>query len=466
MKRTIKRSLIEATWPRLKNINNFPMDVSLSIDSRTLEPGDVFFAIPGEHSDGHDFINQAMERGAALIVAEHTYKGIIDPSLPILFVNNSLKALSELAHSHLRSMSCTKIAITGSNGKTTTKEMVKALLCYVFGDDAVYASAGNRNNHFGVPLSALEVLPTHRFAIFELGMNHAGEIKELAEIVEPDIGVITNIGHAHEGNFPDGIEGVALAKGELFENLAQRSGVAVVNQDDERVVAMAQRYGVKNSVCFGSSTNADICLREYGPNKRDPLQQHVVVHTQSGDLTYHIPLLGSHHALNSAAALAVLVALKVPLNKSIEGFLCMKKTAGRLVVHKTSLGVTLIDDGYNANPTSMKAGIEASLMIQGQRRIAVIGAMGELGAKSAQHHEALGHLLAQHFDQLFLCGPDAQFAVKGALNEGFKSENILYKDSSVLLIEPLKNMIRPGDVIFVKGSLSANMKAVVDALIT
>lgn len=465
MKRTIKRGLIEAVWPQLKQFN-LPMDVSLSIDSRTLEHGDIFFAIPGEYSDGHDFINQAIERGASWVVAEHARKTFIDPSLPVLYVENSLKALSQLAHSHLKSMRCTTIAITGSNGKTTTKEMVKALLSYVYGEEAVYASAGNRNNHFGVPLSALEVLPTHKIAIFEMGMNHAGEIKSLAEIVEPDIGVITNIGHAHEGNFPDGIHGVALAKGELFENLAQRSGIAVVNQDDARVVAMAQKHHVTKSISFGFSKNADISICQHVPNAQDPLLQDVMIHTQSGEIDYQIPLVGSHNALNSAAALAVLLALKVPLKNSVAGFLCMKKTAGRLVIHETALGFIVIDDGYNANPTSMKAGIEASLVIKGARRIAVIGAMGELGPKSPEHHESLGHLLAQHFDIVLFCGPDTKFAMKGALDEGFKPENILYKDSSVLLIEPLKNMIRPHDVIFVKGSLSANMKAVVDALIT
>lgn len=462
MRRMVKLSLLKKLWPK-ENLSHLNDETGVSIDSRSVEKGDVFFALHGELHDGHDFIEDALAKGASLIIAEEGYRERFSHSLPSIYVEDSLAAFSHLAHLHLKSLTLTSIAITGSNGKTTTKEMVKAALSHVLGEDVVYASEGNKNNHFGVPLSALEVTPQHQIAIFEMGMNHAGEISSLCRIVEPDMGLITNIGHAHEGNFTDGIMGVQHAKGELFMSLAQTNGTAIVNLDDSRVVAMAEKWLIQKRRSFGCNQTADIVVR--GSEIGSTGEQIINLSTPQGNLSCMIPLLGEHHALNAAAALAVALALNLPLNDAAQGLSSMKKTAGRFLITHTKNGYVVIDDGYNANPTSMAAGVKASLCVTSTRRIAVIGAMAELGTKSAAHHRELGKLLAQHFDYVYFCGIDTKYAQKAALEEGLKPSHILYKDASVDLIKPLKMLVQKGDLVFVKGSLSANMQAVTRALI-
>jgi UDP-N-acetylmuramoyl-tripeptide--D-alanyl-D-alanine ligase len=464
MKRHIHKTICQKLWPD-QNLDHFPDEITVCIDSRLTTQHDIFFAIRGELKDGHDFVVEAHQKGASLIVCEEAYRNRFKNQLPIIFVEDSLREFSKLAYLHLKSLSPTKIAITGSNGKTTTKEMIKAALARVLGEESVYASLGNKNNHFGVPLSALEVTAQHKVAIFEMGMNHAGEISALCQIVEPDIGVITNIGHAHEGNFDDGIAGVQHAKGELFLSLSKRNGCAVVNLDDERVVAMADTWQIEKRVTFGCNKNADIAITQHETLDSREAGQTILAATPQGVLSFAIPLLGEHNAHNAACALAVVQALNLSLNDAALGLADMKKTQGRLFIHHTDKGYAVIDDGYNANPTSMAAGIKASLSIPGTRRIAAIGAMGELGAYSQSHHVALGKLLAQNFDYLYFCGPDTHYAIEGAKHAGFKESKILYKDSSVELIEPLKMMLKEGDLLFVKGSLSANMQAITRALI-
>lgn len=464
MMRTIKKSLFMNVLgdKMAKSTKDLPDRLSLSIDSRTLNPGDIFFAIKGELADGHDHIFEAYKKGAALVVAERRE----EPSnnVPAIIVEDSLKSFSLLAREHLRSLDVIKIAITGSNGKTTTKEMVKAALSHIFGASQVYASEGNKNNHFGIPLSALEVLPSHRVAIFEMGMNHALEIASHCFIIEPGFGIITNISFAHEGNFADGIEGVARAKGELFDFLARSGGTVIVNIDDARVMALRDKLGL-NSLTFGIDAKADI--RIMGPLKPYCLEdraQEVGIRYRGEDFSCEVPLLGHHHAQNAACALAMASALNLDIKKASVGIKSMDRIKGRMSISHSPRGYLLVNDGYNANPSSMKAGILATLELKAVRRIAVIGAMGELGEKSATHHYALGGLLAEHFDQLFICGKEAVNTVAGAKGAGFPEQKIFYARTSLELIEPLKNYLAEGDLIFIKGSLSANMKAIADSL--
>lgn len=464
-RRTIEKSIFEKALMAMgiKNeLENHPEKLTLAIDSRTLEPNDIFFAIKGEFADGHDYMLEAYNKGAALIIAERLPKELAH--LPVILVKDSLKFFSLLAHEHLKALDVIKIAITGSNGKTTTKEMVKSCLIKIFGQDQVYASDGNKNNHFGIPLSALEVSFTHKMAIFEMGMNHAQEISSHCEIIEPHFGIITNVSFAHEGNFADGIDGVAKAKTELFDFLKKSGGVSIVNLDDERIKTIASNLQLK-SFTFGHDAKADIRILEHQAYSTNNQAQEVRLSVLGEEFSCLIPLAGSHHAQNTAAALALILALGQDVKLASLGLLSMKQTSGRMNIKHSPDGWLLLNDGYNANPSSMRAGILASLELPATRRIAVIGAMGELGNKSAAHHHELGKLLAEHFDQLFLCGQDAQHAVMGAKEAGLLENKIFYAKTSVELIEPIKEILKEGDLIFIKGSLSANMKAVTDGLL-
>lgn len=454
-RRTIAKSILLKALPHEKALDDLPDVVGLSIDSRTIMPKDIFFAIKGELADGHDFIEEAHKKGASLIIAERAHEKVI-----VKIVEDPLQFYSCLASMHLETLDVIKIAITGSNGKTTTKEMVKAALSNIFGDAQVFASAGNQNNHFGIPLSALSVTSDHKIAIFEMGMNHEQEIASHCQVVKPHFGIITNISMAHEGNFADGILGVAKAKGELFEFLAEHAGTAIVNNDDARIKALSEKLNLKSiTVGHGACDVQILSAGAYSPEKQ---AQEVKVSVRLHEISFLVPMLGQHHAQNAGLAIALILALGLDVKKGAEGIFSMEKTSGRMNISHTSKGFLVVNDGYNANPASMKAGILASAELFAKRRIAVIGAMGELGKNSVSHHRDLGKLLASHFDALFICGKDGIHCVEAAKEQGFLA--ITYKETSVELVEPLKQFLASGDLVFIKGSLSANMKAVADAL--
>jgi murE/murF fusion protein len=439
--------------------------VPLTIDSRHVPPQSVFFALDGELHDGHDFIKDALANGAAVAVVKINHPKIIDlDPESLILVDDPLATFSELARLHIASMPAIRIALTGSNGKTTTKEMLKAALAAVVGQPQVFASPGNKNNHIGLPLSAFALNPQHRFAIFEMGMNHPHEIEHLCKIVEPQFGLITNISAAHEGNFADGIEGVQKAKAELFLALAPR-GHAVINLDDPRIVKEAHSRSFSRTTTYGWAADAMVRIIEVGAYDEHHGQQRVsVLIDDQQKLEVAVPLLGQHHAGNAAAALAVTKALGLDLAAAAAGVARMDQTSGRMNVIKNPRGFTIINDGYNANPSSMAAGIIAAQTLSAERAIAVIGAMGELGSQSDHHHYQLGQMLALHFDRLFICGPKAAPVVDGALNAGYPREKIVFMPSSADLLAPLMASLEKGDLVFIKGSLSAKMEIIAKAL--
>lgn len=438
--------------------------IALTIDSRSVPEASIFFALVGELHDGHDFVNDALSKGAiaAVVKKNHPKCVDIDPAC-LIEVDDPLATFGALAAHHIASMPAIRIALTGSNGKTTTKEMLKAALSHVVGSSHVFASPGNKNNHIGLPLSAFHLNSEHHFAIFEMGMNHPGEIAYLCEIVRPQFGLITNISSAHEGNFSDGIKGVQKAKAEIFDGLSH-DGHAIVNLDDPRVVEEADKRAFSRT-SFGWSANADVRLVDTGAFDERLGKQAIKLEIDNQTVSADVPLPGLHHAMNAAAALAVVKALGLDAQKAALGIANMTITTGRMNVVKNPRGCTIVNDGYNANPSSMAAGILAMQGLLGQRLIAVIGAMGELGSMSAHHHFELGKLLAVHFDRLFICGANAQPTVEGALSTGYPKEKIIFKKSSIELVDPLKVVLEKGDLVFIKGSLSANMHVVAQALI-
>ncbi len=438
--------------------------ISLTIDSRSVPAHSVFFALDGEIHDGHAFVKDALLNGASLAVVKKNHPLISDLNPENLIqVDEPLEFFSELARLHIASMPAIKIALTGSNGKTTTKEMLKAALGAVVGISQVFASPGNRNNHIGLPLSAFCLEKKHRFALFEMGMNHANEVAHLCKIVEPQFGLITNISSAHEGNFTDGIDGVQRAKAELFEALSLK-GHAVVNLDDQRIVQEACARKFLGTTTFGWSKDAQVRLIDVSAFDEEACHQKLKVQVDHQSIDVTVPLAGHHHATNAAAALAVVKALGLDLEKAAAGIAHMTLTPGRMNVIKSPRGFTIINDGYNANPSSMAAGILAAQTLSAERAIAVIGAMGELGARSAHHHFKLGQLLAVHFDRLFICGPQAEPVVEGAISSGYPRDKIVFVPSSAELVAPLMAALEKGDLIFIKGSLSAKMEIIAKAL--
>lgn len=464
-----KETLIKAlghinTGEKIASLANL---ISINIDSRNIKEKDIFIAIRGEFNDGHNYIEDALKKGASLILAGTDYKDkLVGFSNYIVFVPNTLSLFFDIARNYLDQLSVTKIAITGSNGKTSTKEMLKASLVKILGHDQVYANMGNYNNHFGLPLSALEVKTQHQIAIFEMGMNHAGEISALCEIVKPDIGAITNISHAHEGNFIDGIDGVMRAKGELFQYLAKNGGHAVINLDDERVVFEAKRCQFYRQTTFGHNQHADIRLLSHSKFSLAKQSQTVEISLDNKSILVPTPMAGGHHAHNVLCALAIVKSLGYSVANAALGIKDMAKTPGRMIVNTTKHGIIVINDAYNANPTSMKAGMMASLDFVAKRRIAAIGAMGELGQASAQYHFELGQQLAHYFDYLFISGEAAKDTVLGAKKAGMDDNRIIFTASSQELIEPLRNFLQKDDLIFIKGSWSAKMQIVAEALLS
>ncbi len=467
--RTISKRKLERA---LANYGDFsaqlaalPSDVAVSIDSRTIKKGEIFLAIRGDLNDGHKYISDVNDKGAALIIADQNNSFCSNTSM--ILVPDTLRLLGDIAHAHLGELSCTRIGITGSNGKTTTKEMVKAALTAVVGADQVYASVGNKNNLFGLPLCALEVNHNHRFAIFEMGMNQIGEMDRLCAIVKPHLAAITNISGAHEGNFADGLVGIRHEKGALFRSISHSQGHAVINVDDDNIVHVALSMDFKSRTSFGHAQGAAVRILGIAPFSLNSGAQIVTMSIDDTmTIEVSVPLAGAHHAMNAACALAVIKALGLCIKTAATGIKSMNKVAGRMSVVVNKQGYIVINDGYNANPVSMKAGIEASLGFQARRRIAVIGAMGELGHTSAKHHFELGQLLAHNFHQLFICGEDAREAVAGAREAGMEAAQILFFNSSLEIIDPLKAFIREGDLVFIKGSLSANMQAVASSLLS
>lgn len=434
-------------------------EVPLSIDSRSMPKNGIFFAIKGELNDGHDFISEAQNKGALLIIAEREVESFV----PIIIVKDSLKLFSLIAHNHLMSMPAFRIGLTGSNGKTTVKEMIRAALSALIGPNKVYANVGTLNNHFGVPISALLVKPEHSYAVFEMGMNHEGEIRDLCEIVKPQLGLIINIGVAHEGNFKNGPDGVQAAKGELF--YATQNKIAVVNLDDTRVMAEAKRHDFSKVISFGTNKEADLWLKSRGAYDVQSNRQKILIEEKDGSsIEFYIPLPGYHHAKNAVAALAVVKALGLSIKDAAQGLSSMITTTGRMNLNLVD-GCLVINDAYNANPVSMKAGILACLEFEAPRRIAVIGAMGELGTKSREYHFELGQTLAKYFHRIFISGEDALAIVEGAKAQGFDPSSIIFKKTSEELIEPVRAVMPNHDLIFIKGSKTALMQVVARALI-
>ena len=436
----------------------------VSTDTRTLQAGALFIALRGEQMDGHQFVTMALQRGAAAVLVSDVRAVLPASPVPtgatpgIVLVDDTLQALQALALARRQQFQGSVVAITGSNGKTTVKEMTAAVLQQRL---RTYKVPGNLNNHIGVPLALLQLEATHQVAVLEMGMNHLGEIHRLCEIALPTIGVVTNIGLAHVG-YLGSIERIQQAKGELIAALGP-SSIAIVNADDPRTLALGQQAAGR-LLTFGQGSTADIRGWIQADRGLDGLLGTLLLeHTEH---TLFLPVPGAHQMLNALAAAAVGVALDIPAAEIIAGLQSYHGTYGRLAVKQARDGVRLIDDTYNASPQSMQAALQclARTRVDGQR-LAVLGDMLELGESSPALHADVGTLVARSgVHQLVTFGPLAQHIAQGAQDAGMHAACIHRTSCYEDVLTVLKPLLHPGDVVLVKGSRGMAMERLVQVL--
>ncbi|MBL1106083.1 UDP-N-acetylmuramoyl-tripeptide--D-alanyl-D-alanine ligase [Streptomyces sp. 5-8] len=424
-------------------------------DSREVVPGSLFAAFVGARVDGHDYAPQVVEAGAVAVLASRPV------GVPAIVVDDVQTALGALARHVVRRLGATLVALTGSAGKTSTKD----LIAQVLGRKAptVY-TPGSLNNEIGLPLTALSATEETKFLVLEMGARGIGHIRYLAELTPPRIGLVLNVGTAHLGEF-GGREQIAQAKGELVEALPE-DGAAILNADDPLVRAMASRTKAK-VVLFGESAEADV--RAENVRLTDSGQPAFRLHTPSGASDVTMRLYGEHHVSNALAAAAVahelgMSAEEIALALSEAGTL----SRWRMEVTERPDGVTIVNDAYNANPESVRAALRAlAAMGKGRRTWAVLGKMAELGDEALAEHDAVGRLAVRlNVSKLVAVGGvEASWLQLGAYNEGSWGEESVHVSDAQAAIDLLRSELRPGDVVLVKASRSVGLESVAQALV-
>jgi UDP-N-acetylmuramoyl-tripeptide--D-alanyl-D-alanine ligase len=434
----------------------------VSIDTRTTQAGDIFVAIKGDVHDGHSFVVKAFEAGAGLAVVSRPTDGMRAAG-PLLVVDKDpLEAMVKMgiaarARSHAR-----VAAVTGSVGKTSSKEMLKLALSQ---SGLTHASAASYNNHWGVPLTLARCPREAAYGVFEIGMNHLGEITPLVQQVRPHVALITTVAPVHIGNFSSE-EQIADAKAEIFSGI-EPGGYAVLNRDNrhyERILAAARGFGVKNTVSFGRHAEADIRMERMASHTACSC---ITANILGEQVIYKLGMPGEHMAMNSLAVLGVVKLLGADLARAALALVGAKAPKGRGVQMRLDINgasALLIDESYNANPVSMAAALallRAAPIGKGGRRIAVLGDMLELG----EHAERLHAELSEPFEQsgaslLFACGP----MMANLWTRTDAARRGAYAKTSAELLEPLLAAVRPGDAIVVKGSLGSRMGLLVEGL--
>ncbi|MGO4300510.1 UDP-N-acetylmuramoyl-tripeptide--D-alanyl-D-alanine ligase [Leifsonia sp. RAF41] len=438
-------------------------------DSREVVPGTIFFAKPGEATDGHLFAPQAVEAGAALVVVDHP----LDLAVPQLLVEDTVVALGDLATeviARVRALGRLKIVgITGSNGKTTTKNLLRAVLEQV---GPTIAPRASFNNEVGAPVTMLQVTEETQFLVAEMGASGIGEIARLVRMARPDVGVVLKVGLAHAGEF-GGIEKTLQAKTEMVTDLLE-SDVAVLNLDDPRVVTMADKTAAR-VLWFGLDERADVRATDVVSDRRGtsftlhlpPRDGSDGQGSQTQSRPVRFQVLGEHHVMNALAAAASAHVLDVDID-TIVSALQTVKTAERWRMEVLGNDeVTVINDAYNASPDSMAAALKTLAQIRepGSRTIAVLGEMSELGEFSGEEHDRIGLLAVRlGIDELVIVGPEARRMHITAINEGSWDGESLYFETQDAAFEHLQGALRPGDTVLVKSSNSAGLRFLGDRL--
>jgi UDP-N-acetylmuramoyl-tripeptide--D-alanyl-D-alanine ligase len=439
--------IIEKTKANLVSGDTNSIINNISIDTRTIKKGDVYLALKGDRFDGHDFINDAIDKEASGIILEENRINE-SSNVFIIKVKNSLTALGDIANLWRKKFNIPIIGITGSNGKTTTKEMLYSILSM---ENDVCATSGNLNNLVGLPLSLMKLNKNHSFGIFEMGMNAFGEITRLTNILKPTIGLITNVGAAHlEG--VGSIEGVLKAKGELFDEL-QENDLAIINYDDERIKTLNTKA---LKVSYGMKIDADYSLIvQSRENKKINIE---IIH-QKNRSNFEVKECGDHFLMNWLSSYVISKKLGVSdeiIQKAMTNYSPPSLRGEEVYLDS---GAVLIKDCYNANPDSMRASLLSMKSKFPQKRLGVIlGEMNELGEDSDKLHHELGELLNEiGIEYLFSFGKKAKHYLKG-----FKGVNSFHYDDLNQMKEDLKNIIKKDDVVLVKGSRLNQLEKIFD----
>ena len=434
----------------------------ISIDSRALRPGDLFVAIKGDRFDGHDFVNDALRAGAIGAVVQHVPGGSNAATLrpPLLIeVEDTTRALQDLAREVRRRSGARVVAITGSAGKTTTKEVCAELLSAHF---TVFRNKGNLNNHIGLPLSLLELVSKPDIAVVELGMNHAGEIRTLVGIAEPEVRVWTNVGDAHLGFF-ESADAIADAKAEILEN-ARLSDVLVANANDVRIMQRLRSFAGR-TLTFGIDTDADVSATSVKHRGLGGVDAQVT--TPAGSVQVHTPLLGLGNLSNVLAAMAVGLYFRVPLQEMVERTARLTPAHHRGELLRLPGGVTLIDDSYNSSPAALKRALETVAMATGSaRKLAVLGEMLELGDHALRLHQECGRAAAESgLDLLIAVGSDPAVALATeAVAAGMPERCVQHVATKREVADAALRQVRAGDLVLVKGSRGIGLDLVVERL--
>ncbi|HFD78768.1 MAG TPA: UDP-N-acetylmuramoyl-tripeptide--D-alanyl-D-alanine ligase [Gammaproteobacteria bacterium] len=417
----------------------------VSTDTRTLEPGNLFVALQGPNFDGHDYLQQAFAGGAVAALLGRGDAG----GLPQLLVGDTRLALGRLAAAWRSTLGLPLIGVTGSNGKTTVKEMLAAILRQ---RGEVLVTRGNLNNDIGVPLTLFDLSPAHDYAVVEMGANHPREIAYLAAVARPTVGLVTNAAAAHLEGFGS-VEGVARSKGELFESLPPE-GVAVINADDDYAGLWRTLAAPRRLVDFGLDRSAQVTADWRGDLEGSELD----LHTPAGSVRLRLPLPGRHNVMNALAATAAAVALEVPLDAVAAGLGAVQTVSGRWQRQAGANGALLVDDSYNANPASLRAALQLLAQTKAESWL-VLGDMGELGEAGEQLHRRMGEEAREAgIRRLFAFGPLARQAAEsfGPGGESFSELEALNAT--------LREAAHEGVIILVKGSRAMRMERVVEAL--
>jgi len=459
--------LVDATSGKLRAGDEETACTGVSTDSRTVVRGELFVALRGPSFDGHQFARNAVARGAAALLVARDALASLPPELvskgqaAIISVTDPLVGLGDIARWHRKRCPARLVAITGSNGKTTTKEYVAALLA-----DAgkVHKTTSNHNNLIGVPLTLLGLRPDHDYAVVEMGTNAPGEIARLTKMARPDVGLITNVSATHTELLGDE-RGVAVEKGALYEALP-KDGVAVVNLDDRHCVEQSQRTSARRTT-FGEAEGAEFRVREYRFGERRPRASGTIV-VQGRDMKVDTRIVGFHQIRNVAAALAAASAAGADLRDAPSAIARLQPPPHRMTYREVS-GLNILDDSYNANPTSMRAALDTldrcrALAGGKARSIAVLGDMLELGARSEEEHVELGRRVgAQGVDLFVGVGEAMGPAVEASKRAGAKS--VTHAPDASVAAQTVSRGAKAGDWILVKGSRGIALDRVVDALL-
>ncbi|KQN46012.1 UDP-N-acetylmuramoyl-tripeptide--D-alanyl-D-alanine ligase [Frigoribacterium sp. Leaf44] len=436
-----------------------PVDGTVETDSRLVTPGSIFFALRGEVTDGHLFVEAATANGAALVVAERE----VETTAPLVVVEDGVVALSRLAAAvveHVRRLGRLKVVgVTGSNGKTSTKNMLRAVLSDVA---PTVAPEGSFNNHVGAPISMLRIDEDTEYLVVEMGASGPGEIARLVDIARPDTGVVLKVGLAHAGGF-GGIEGTRAAKAEMVTDLPD-TGTAVLNADDDRVAGMASVTAAR-VVTFGQAPSAD-----YRASDIDVSAAGTSFTFEHGDTSRRVSLriLGEHHVMNALAALSVVGEWGVDLDRALavlEGV--TRAERWRMEVLDAPGGVTVVNDAYNASPDSVAAALKTLAQITGpdHRSVAVLGEMAELGEYARDEHDRIGRLVVRlNVRQLVVVGHEARHIHMAAGLEGSWDGESVLVDTIDEAYDLLQDTLRGGDVVLVKSSKSAGLRLLGDRL--